>query len=81
MALRFDARIHAAVTAALDLESSFFTGRLGIDANGTVFERVLALPPGRQVVRLSCDVPAVAGPAGAGVFGLANCSVTEAESP
>ncbi len=81
VALRFDARIHAAVTAALDLESSFFTGRLGIDANGTVFERAFALPPGRQVVRLSCDAPAVAGPAGAQVFGLADCGVSEAESP
>ena len=80
VALRFTARIRAARAAVLDLESSFFSGRLDIDANEARFEQIVALPPGRQVMRLSCDAPAWAGPSGGLVFGLADCTLSDVET-
>ena len=79
VALRFTARTRSAGTAALALESSFLSGRLAVGRGDASFERVFALPPGRQVVRLNCDAAASTEAVGALVFGLSDCTLTEAE--
>lgn len=80
VALRFTARTRASRSAVLDLEGSFFCDRLNVGADGVSFEQVFTLPPGRQVLRLSCDAPAWAGPTGDLVFGLADCTLSDVET-
>jgi hypothetical protein len=84
--LRFNARTRLPGTVTrVALQSSFLSATCELDANGKgTFEHSVTLPPGEQVLRLSC-VPrpsqSIHWPEKGQVLGLANSVVVDAATP
>jgi hypothetical protein len=81
IALEFAARTHANETATLTLRNSFLAEHLPVSWQGTTFRKIMAVPPGRQVIHLDCTATPHVQPTHTTVFAIDQLTVKEVETP